>query len=886
MPAIIIRYFALFIMLLLLITGVFSYSYINSWMTEKKYDLTDIAEDMQKRIDAYRFYTDQIYKNLINDPVTATDNSNINLITLVPNVFYAEKSGQKTDALIFGQHDQATLNSMRKMSQYLDILWGATTDVYSLYYLNGADNSLTMISTQPLKDISSQFRGNYISSMVEARKAEMLQQANALDERESFSPLRKLRFYNDYYFTLRTTFNQPGHLATVIAFDLSINDLIPRDMSSEGFILRQQTPPTNIEPTTENEIPTDVTLDGRTLEVSAQLMNAPIKIIYMIPLGRLITNMLSANIWLILLNLALLVIALMGFYAFRRHYTRPQEDLSYRLKKQQRMYTEIISQVPIGVLVYDFGSNKVVVSNSLAERLSPHLSLKKIATLAEEHQGVIQVTVNNEMYEVRLFHSQEAPDYYLFLLREQDQEILVNKKLQLAQRELDKNIEVRSSLFRNLGQEFNQPLSSVYDLALSLQKTDYQPEQQQVIRQLIAEAARAARLMENISLQAHLETEEWTAAHDTFSLLTLMDNLLLESLPHIRQKGLMLFNHYNLDMRQTYCGDSELLKKMLSLLLDYSITNTDYGKITVSLTQADDAPEQLIIQISDTGTEISDVIQDNLRHPFSTLPLADRFNQNSGLTLFLCNQLCNKLGGQLQINSKSGLGTHYILTLILKPEALPVDDDDEKLLDGITVLLDITAIEVQHIVNRMVSSWGANCVIYDERLMTQEAALTITDDMEKLTDYTILVTSDDTQLVPIGHRRLRTNYNISQLMLDAMLKLIEQQLETSSEDTVSENADGISFYVRQIKNSDYYSLFVETVPEDLKRLYTETENGDFLSLAQTAHRLKGVFAMLNLHPGKQLCEELEKLITSQDSVQIENNLQRIERFVSALLQQG
>ncbi|MDI5405262.1 hypothetical protein MJM25_29845, partial [Salmonella enterica subsp. enterica serovar Lubbock] len=42
-------------------------------------------------------------------------------------------------------------------------------------------------------------------------------------ERESFSSLRKLAWQNGHYFTLRTTFNQPGHLATVVAFDLPIN---------------------------------------------------------------------------------------------------------------------------------------------------------------------------------------------------------------------------------------------------------------------------------------------------------------------------------------------------------------------------------------------------------------------------------------------------------------------------------------------------------------------------------------------------------------------------------------------------------------------------------------------------------------------------------------
>lgn len=142
---------------------------------------------------------------------------------------------------------------------------------------------------------------------------------------------------------------------------------------------------------------------------------------------------------------------------------------------------------------------------------------------------------------------------------------------------------------------------------------------------------------------------------------------------------------------------------------------------------------------------------------------------------------------------------------------------------------------------------------------------------------------DDDTVTPLGPRRLRVNYNISHLLQEALLKLIELQLETSPDTLQEGEPDSVEFYAEQLAASDYYSLFVETVPDDLKRLYTEVEAGDFPSLSQTAHRLKGVFAMLNLHPGKQLCEQLEQHITAHDSEQIEANLHEIERFVSALL---
>ncbi|MEQ9861488.1 phosphotransferase RcsD [Pectobacterium cacticida] len=882
MPAMTLRYFSLVTILSLLLTATFGYSYINDVLAERKKTLTTIAQGIQKRIDTYRFFTYQIYGKLNSTPAVDAQAASTTAINLMPNVFYVEKNGQKTDALIFGQHNKETLASAYRISRYLDVLWGAENNVYSMYYLNGIDNSLTMISTQTLKDIYSQFRGNYITVIAESRRTEMLQQANILDERESFSPLRKLRFYNDYYFTLLTTFNQPGHLATILAFDLPINDLIPNSLPRERLMLKPDTPAASSQDSNNTgEDVASVELRGDNIDISATLVNAPLKIVFQMPVRSLVIDSLRNNVWFLLLNLMLLSLSIAGFYLFRRKYAQPSETAAPQLEKELDIYRETTSKIPMGVLVYDFSSNKVVIQNERVERLLPHLSLQKIANMADEHQGVIQVTINNEMYEIRLIHSQHAPEYCLFLLREQDKEIQVQRQLLLAQREYEKNIHARKCLFQNLLSECTQPLNTLQQHIDTLHHCETETEQTAILHQLTADIHCAIELLENIALHEKLEAQEWHAVTESFSPRALMDAVLLELLPRLRQKGLALFHHYHLESNQTYRGDAELLKKTLALLLNYSVTNTDYGKITVSVDRKENQPDTLIIQISDTGTNISDKEQENIQHPFLHPTASDRFKRNSGLTLFLCNQLCNKLGGNLTINSKPGLGTHYILTLKLEPEARPVEE--EKLLDGMTILLDITSEEVQHIVGNMLIGWGANYLVSDERQVNQKADIYITDDPQNKAEYTLLLSHDDDAITPVGPRRLRVNYNISHLLLEALLQLIELQLETSPDTLQERGRDDVEFYATQLASSDYYSLFVETVPDDLKRLYTEATAGDFPSLSQTAHRLKGVFAMLNLHPGKQQCEQLEQHIIARDSEQIEASLREIDRFVNALL---
>jgi two-component system sensor histidine kinase RcsD len=77
--------------------------------------------------------------------------------------------------------------------------------------------------------------------------------------------------------------------------------------------------------------------------------------------------------------------------------------------------------------------------------------------MADQHQGVIQATINNELYEIRQFRSQVAPRTQIFIIRDQDREVLVNKKLKQAQRLYEKNQQGRAAFMQHIGEALKQP---------------------------------------------------------------------------------------------------------------------------------------------------------------------------------------------------------------------------------------------------------------------------------------------------------------------------------------------------------------------------------------------------------------------------------------------
>ena len=870
-PGNITRFFLLLIVVLLVAMGVMVQSAVNSWLKDKSYQIVDITHALHKRVDVFRYATWQIYDNIAVSTSPASDG--LQETRLRQDVYYLDKPRSKTEALIFGSHDSSTLDTTQRISTYLDTLWGAEPSPWSMYYLNGQDNSLILVSTLPLKDLSTGLKETGVSSIVDSRRAEMLQQANALDERESFSLLRTLAWQNGHYFTLRTTFNQPGHLATVVAFDLPINDLIPPTMPLESFRLENndaQKPINNA----QKDGPDSVTINfnGTKIDINSPLATTNLRVVWQVSLGTLLMDVLQNILFPLLFNIGLLALALFGFTTFRQHTARPAEVQSGNAELQilRALNEEIVAQLPLGLLVHDLDSNRTVISNKIADHLLPHLNLQNIIAMADQHQGVIQATINNELYEIRQFRSQIAPHTQIFVIRDQDREILVNKKLKQAQRLYEKNQHGRISFMQNIGEALQRPVKNIAEQASTLNT----PEAHGIAN----EAQSIVRLVDEMQLLNMLESDTWKTSATQFAIQPLIDEVALEMLPIIKRKGLQLLINNQLAADEERHGDREALRKVLQLLLHYSVTTTQMGKITLDITEEEAGPDRLLFRILDTGEGISSGEVDNLHFPFLNETREDRYGQANGLTFYLCDQLSRKLGGHLNIKTREDIGTRYNLHIKMTAEPQP-EEQEEKLLDDVVAMIDITSNEVRNIVTRLLENWGAQCITPDERLASQEFDIFLTDNPSNLTSSGLLLSDDENGMRKLGPGQFRVNFNISNAMQDAVLQLIEEQL---AQESISESPLGGDENA-QLHASGYYSLFVDTVPEDVRRLYTESAAHDFVALAQTAHRLKGVFAMLNLVPGKQLCETLEHHIRESDAANIQKYASDIDGYVKSLL---
>lgn len=865
------RFFLLLMVMLLVMMGVIVYSATTRWLKDKSDQVASVAQALHQRIASGRYASWQSY-----DIITAANRAGSGQQTqetqLRQDIYYLEKPHLKTEALIFGPHNSATLESARRISDYLDTLWGAKTIPWSMYYLNTQDNSMILISTLPLKDLFLGFQEPITSSTIASRRAEMLRQANTLDERESFSPLRHLSWQNSYYFTLRTTFNQPGYLPLVVASDLPINDLIPQGMSAGSFRLEPDNRQNNPQ-LADKEQSGHVRIhfhDSHT-EIASAIDSTNMRLLWQLPSATLALDILQNISLPLLCNLVLLALALFGYINFRKLPGSPSDAAvaSNALSILRAMSEEIVSLLPLGLLIHDQQANRVLISNEIADRLLPYLKLRDITSMADQSQGVIQTTINNELYEIRQLRSQVMPQAQIFIIRDQDKEVLVSKKLKQAQRLYEKNQQDRVAFMRNIGEVLTAPAKALAQEAAALPATQGE--------KIASHADSLVQLVEEIQLANRLENNGWQSRPGVFSVQDLIDALVTEILPSVRRKGLRLLVNNHLPVNEQRFGDSEALRRMLLLLTRYAITSTPDGRITLEINSDDSTDEGLMFRILDTGAGISPGEMDNLRFPLLGATQSDRYGKANGLAFWLCDQLARHLGGYLHIKTRDGLGTRYALHMKMAISPAP-GEAQECLLDEMVAMVDVSSSEIRHIVVRLMTHWGASCITPDGKAINQKIDLFLTDNPSNLTTSGLLLSDDECDIRQISPGRLCVNFNLSNAMRQAVLQLIEARLAQESAMLPLDEDEKL-----RLRASGYYALFIDTVPDDVKRLYTEAATSNFAALAQTAHRLKGVFAMLNMLPGKQLCETLEHLIVEKDVPGIDKYISDIDACVKSLL---
>lgn len=894
-PNTLTRLYALFLLFMVISLFLYAYSYFDTWLDSKKNAINNTTHKFALQVEDYRYHSNQLFQlsNKVSD-TSAFPPLPLNPIKLRSDVFWLEGRDQTIDAIIFGKPNEQTFQLAQRFANSLEIIWGVRNDYSSLYYLNGKGNDLILITTHSVLKPEIRYKESYLTLTAENKRSELLMQSTALDEKESLSPIRKMSTENIYYYTYRIMFNVPGQLTSVVAFDLPINNFLPSELSPHYLRLL----PTGQQSVYDkNNI--EISTDGSSLIFSQPIAGIPYSLSYEYPLKLMIKEIAYKNIWLLISLLAFISISVFGHIYIRNKYVFPYISMTRNLRIKEEMTNDIISNLPIGILVYNFSSNHKIISNSHAEKLLPHIDLSKIRQMAIEHNGLIQTAINNEIYEIRTSNNSNIDNTSLFIFLNKDNEALINKKLQLAQQEYEKNTIARRKILSNMSLELMRPIKDINEMVYQFKELLPESTHQQLLSLLLEKTNYISEWIENITLINKLENQEWKIHKDEFELSTLVESILITASPFMIRKGLTLYFHNNIRPGLLLINDGPALSKIILSLINYAISTTNYGKITVNLNlvkNKDQDKKEIVIDIIDSGSGLTPQDIANIKYPFLGQAIGDKYYSNSGIIFYLCHLLCNKIQGELTIKSQESIGSHFRIVLPYQH----IDTEERTfnvLLEGINAKIAIKNPEIEKIICQQLDKYGATYFDKNRENLYPEYDIILKDTLDDSPESpTILLMSAIVGFEKISKNLIKCNYNFGDPLIEAITYLIEENasfsLDTNEESILDENNNLDNYevilnnYRKKLNGSDYKELFISTVPIDVEKLHLEATNKDFHSLAQTAHRLKGVFAMLDLEYLRESCEYLEHDIKNHNELEIEERITQLDKWIQQLLQQG
>ncbi len=230
----------------------------------------------------------------------------------------------------------------------------------------------------------------------------------------------------------------------------------------------------------------------------------------------------------------------------------------------------------------------------------------------------------------------------------------------------------RSKLLARLDHDIRNPLNTI--IALSENLRDAFAEEYSVFSEDLEKIGNAGRrLLARLNVlldSAKIETGAFELRPEPFSFDTLLDKVLAEVTPLIRQQRNRLAIERPPQVG-TIVADLNRLWQVLLYPLQFVATTTQLGVITLSVQRSTDDNHGAIIEvtISDTGAALSEEQIDALLTPFAPPPETPR-PIDAGHNLALCYQLCTLMGGTFQLTSSGPRGVTFHIRI-------PVNTADE-----------------------------------------------------------------------------------------------------------------------------------------------------------------------------------------------------------------
>jgi PAS domain S-box-containing protein len=224
---------------------------------------------------------------------------------------------------------------------------------------------------------------------------------------------------------------------------------------------------------------------------------------------------------------------------------------------------------------------------------------------------------------------------------------------------------LKTQLLANVSHDLRTPLGAIMGFADMLHSGVYGPvnaEQSAVATEIVDSANQLLAFVNNLISKAQIETGKIVLHAAPFDPNELADVGRSAASLLAAKKGLALEVIVDQDLPRRIHGDLYWLRQIVSNLVNNAVKFTDQGIVAVRLFQVN--ADYWAIQVADSGIGIPQEAQPTIFEAFQQVDgSATRKHSGSGLGLAIVKELTVLMGGKIDLQSATGAGSTFTITL-------------------------------------------------------------------------------------------------------------------------------------------------------------------------------------------------------------------------------